>query len=52
MNYYMIETKNTDFISYFMSWHHFILLSDMFIGIILCFSIYFLDIFLHINKNF
>ena len=34
MNYYIIETENTDFISYFMSWHHLILLSDMFIGII------------------
>ena len=34
MNYYMIETENTDFTSYFMSWHHFTLLSDMFIGII------------------
>ena len=31
MNYYVIESENTDFIFYLMSRHHFILLSDMFI---------------------
>lgn len=30
MNYYVIENDNNDFIPY-LSWHHFILLSDVFV---------------------